>query len=539
MSSGINYLSPRQVGLVRREDSKFGEALAEFVTALGLGLSEVVLQEPLPGSLPSAVDDAIMSSGAVVLALEGNVLHEDLGAAGSLRTAQSSYSLLATYGYLSRVVESDKIIVAKQRGDPVAWPEEFGTVIALANDESSSNDLVRELKQAGLVIEAVRANPGARTFEFPAEWWRRDLQGSQKGSELPSFTEFLVDSVFNRSITQTQLNDEAREIIKGRKPLELKYHYVGWRAAKAWTSLTKDRKYGHTEHVTHIVNSLPAIIESMDLDAPCNYISLGPGGGETDAELLPVLGTHLPVQSIFLVDVSIELLQIAADVIIRNVLEPAVLQPSPRVRAMLADFEGSLKNLAPVINTDGVTNLFTLLGFTIGNGAEQQLLKSVSEGTRSGDYVLLDVRLHPHGVLPKDFCLTDDQSELLVSPYDSEALKQFGFAPVEEAADYVVRAGDESIDIKLNPEWHHKFGSPVPNSINVYVECHGLYRHEPFRKRLKIGKGSEDDPITLITLTFYDLQSLVDYIEGSGDFRVPWAKQLNGSGVLLLERTRA
>ncbi len=531
----INYRSPRQVGLVRREESKFGDALAAFVQDVGLGLTEVILRDSA-ASLHEELDDVVQASGSVIVALEGGVLHEDLGTAGVPRTAQPSHHLMLAFGYLTGAIRGDQLVVVKQQSDPVAWPEDLGPIINLADDAKSASRLVQALIGAGVIIEAVKANPGPRTFQFPAEWWRRDFQGSHAG-ETPSFTEFLVDSVFNRSITQTQLNDQAREIIKDRKPLELKYHYVGWRAAKAWTGLTKDGKYAHRAHVKHIVQNLAEIVESMDVDSPCHYISLGPGGGETDSEILPVLGALMPVRSIFLVDVSIELLQIAADEIIRGVLDPPKLRPSPRVRAMLADFEANLKNLAPIINADGTTNVFTLLGFTIGNGAEQQILKSMSEGTRDGDYVLFDVRLHTHGTLPKDFRLSESQEAELVAPYDSQALREFGFAPVEEAADYVVRASDGSIDIRLKPEWHHKFGSPVPNAINVYVQCYGLYKHEPFRKRLKIGKGAEDAPITLITLTFYDLPSLVDYIATSGDFRVCWSKGLNGSGVLLLERT--
>lgn len=219
-----------------------------------------------------------------------------------------------------------------------------------------------------------------------------------------------------------------------------------------------------------------------------------------------------------------------------------MLDPAPRVRAMLADFEDNLSKLSPVLMARDTRTLFTLLGFTIGNGSEMAVLQSLSSGTRLGDYVLVDVRLHAHGELPPDFSLTDDEHAALIEPYDSDTLREFAFSPVEEASDYAVRLDDPGIKVDLVPRWGHGYTTAVPSAINVYVECSGIYENDRFRQSLDItaprrGTPPQPEVLKLATLTFYDLPSLVKWIEEAGEFTVKWQRQFDRSGLILLERS--
>lgn len=117
-----------------------------------------------------------------------------------------------------------------------------------------------------------------------------------------------------------------------------------------------------------------------------------------------------------------------------------------------------MSKLNPILASPEVRNLYTLLGFTLGNSSELALMQSLSAGTRPGDYVLFDVRLHRYGVVDqRTFDVSDEGREALVAPYDTEALAAFAFSPVEEASDYAVRLEDESISIRLTPHWGSGF----------------------------------------------------------------------------------
>ncbi len=211
---------------------------------------------------------------------------------------------------------------------------------------------------------------------------------------------------------------------------------------------------------------------------------------------------------------------------------------------MLSDFEDNLSKLSPILMARDIRTLFTLLGFTIGNGSEMDVLKSLSNGTRTGDYVLVDVRLHSQGELSSDFSLTQHDREQLIAPYDTEILRAFAFSPVEEASDYAVRLDDPAIKVDLIPRWGHGYTTAVPSAINVYVECSGLYENERFRESMEISAPprrsrhakNQAEVLRLATLTFYHLDSLVQWIESAGEFRVVWQKAFHGSGLILLER---
>lgn len=142
MPEAINFRRPRQVALVRRDESRFGDALAVFISGIGLSLSEIVLRDSTTETLASSINAAVDSSGGVIVALEGSVLQEDVGTAGSQRTAQPINDLLIAYGYLLGRLSENQLIVVKQRADPVMWPTTLGSVLELGNDKNSSARLV-------------------------------------------------------------------------------------------------------------------------------------------------------------------------------------------------------------------------------------------------------------------------------------------------------------------------------------------------------------------------------------------------------------
>lgn len=531
----------RHVALLRDADSMFADAVRAFLISLDLTVTDILAPHSNGGggsALPHSVQAAALTAASAVLALESSTVQESFHGGRLDRVATVSAAMRDLHAYATEHFGEARLVAVKQQDDPLRWDADTYTCLPLNDEKQSAKAFLDALRSLGTTIEGRWfRSTRAYKFSFPTDWWAQVHAGDGRRSAVPSFTEFLVDSAFNRQVTQTKLADEARDQIRAQGALDLKYHYIGWKSARMWLELTKEPSYGHMPHSAELARLIPTILHAIDSSHPYNYISLGPGLGDIDVAVLSELARGaIDIEALFLVDVSIELLQIAASEIIERVLEEQVFPTMPRVRAMLADFEDSVSKLNPILASPGVHNLYTLLGFTIGNSAEQRLLQSLSAGTRPGDYVLFDVRLHRHGALDKRFELSETERRALVAPYDTDQLRAFAFSPVEEASDYAVRLDDPSISFELTPHWGSGFLTSVPSAINVYVECLGLYQHAAFLRKMRMSRVPARGPLRLATLTFYDMTSLTKWIEESGEFSVIWSQEVGEAGLILLER---
>jgi uncharacterized SAM-dependent methyltransferase len=63
-----------------------------------------------------------------------------------------------------------------------------------------------------------------------------------------------------------------------------------------------------------------------------------------------------------------------------------------RLKAVLGDFT-ELKRLSMIYEARPKPNLFTVLGNTLGNADEEQLLRALGDSMVEGDFVLLEVNV--------------------------------------------------------------------------------------------------------------------------------------------------
>ncbi|MDQ3725448.1 MAG: hypothetical protein M3335_06120, partial [Actinomycetota bacterium] len=199
------------------------------------------------------------------------MIQENFSGPASGRTAELPAGSVSLLAYALSTFSASQLLLVKQDEDPLRLDIDGLSLHRLNNDGAAAKSLRKALKRAGAVIEGQRLlmRP-AHQFESPQEWWAQELDGdaSTGAVDVPSFTEFLVDSVFNRELTQTKLKDEARKQIRAREPLDLKYHYVGWKAAKIWADLTSDDNYGHRAHIRQILNAAPDFLKHIDTGGP-------------------------------------------------------------------------------------------------------------------------------------------------------------------------------------------------------------------------------------------------------------------------------
>lgn len=513
-------------------ESEFTEAVRAYLTDLGLTVYPWKVEDP--ASLRQLMEELQRHPYAAVLPIEGQ--NPSPAETPPIGSTPSPLTVAAVELSVATLTDQRCVAVA-QVGDPVDCDGLSIEVLRVGDTQTARDGFKTRLGRAGCAIsaEVLERDQVAHAFEFPRDWWSVD--GEPQAT--PSFTEFLVDSAFNRELTQTKLKEEAMERVRNARELDLKYHYVGWKMAENWNALTDDQTYGHAAHRKALSSQIGEMAEVLPKDVAFRYVSLGSGDGKTDVEVLPALAKELTITSCFFVDVSIELLQVATDRVIRDLIETGDFSPH-HLRAVLGDFEDSLLQLSPVLSGFGERSFYSLSGFTVGNSEEQELLNSLAEGMQPGDFLLLDARLHGLGEVR---AITQEQKETLLEPYDTYAMQKFAFGPVEDLCDYTVRLEEPDIEIKYQPQIAGSLEGNVENAINIYIDVFGLYTKSAFRKKVKLpGRLASINPVEknkslrLVTLTFYDFDALARWIDKSGKFRVRWKQNLERIGIFLLER---
>jgi hypothetical protein len=525
--------------------SSFVIALTAYLTDLGLTVCSHVIDTAAAmrefiGTLASQDNQAQVA----VLPIEGQQPETD-----GRPNARESYlptMMVAAIELCSAQLSSDRCVAVAQLGDPVEYGAIAVDVVRLANSPEARTAFKHRLSAAGCTIagQLLADDQPSHQFEFPNDWWGTNGEPPT----TPSFTEFLVDSAFNRQLTQTKLQEEAMERVRNANELDLKYHYVGWKMAENWNALTDDSTYAHASHRSELSGQISDMAAFLPNDVAFRYVSLGPGDGKTDVALLPALANELTITSCFFVDVSIELLQVATNRVITDLIEKGRFSPR-HIRAVLGDFEDSLSKLAPVLSGFGDRSFFSLSGFTIGNSTERALLKSLADGMQPGDFLLMDARLHG---LVKVTSISEDQKADLLRPYNSKAMKKFAFGPVEDLCDYTVRLDDPDVSIDYEPHIGTRFTTDVSNAINVYIDAVGMYANAAFREKVGLkpittfpgvsgreAAREKKKSLRLVTLTFYDFESLAEWIDETQAFKVRWRQDLNKIGLFLLERLPA
>jgi hypothetical protein len=234
----------------------------------------------------------------------------------------------------------------------------------------------------------------------------------------------LFDKFFDAAV-DTDIEAVGREEIlahmEGGTLLPGRYLYSSDAGANNWIRLCNDPKYRHhRETVDFWANSggqnIADLIQGQlggreDLD----YISLGPGAGEKDSELVRKwLDSGMDI-FYYPYDISRPLVSRA----VHKVRDGAPPNSTSRLRvkAVLGDFN-HLKSLVDVFRHRDAPNVISLLG-SLGNlENERQFLLKLYQQMSSYDILILEVRLQSEG---------NEPAELV----DGDAALRFDFGPLE------------------------------------------------------------------------------------------------------------
>jgi hypothetical protein len=330
---------------------------------------------------------------------------------------------------------------------------------------------------------------------------------------------FRVDpSLFDgRYSTPRSVYGELERVVRA----DLQYHYSTPICAQRWLDVCDDPAYGHDALLRRITEVFPGLVDALVADrggvAGIAVTSLGPGDGSIDQRVLQAIDRSVGVHSYRALDFSFELLRRAVHRIAHT---GDFRQPFP-IDAVCGDFT-DVEGLREVIADSDAARLFLLTGLTLGNYAEDRLLRQVSEGLMSpGDYLLVDGRSHGLDPGRPASSFTFEERGDLTRSYDLETVRRFVLGPLEVATE----AGGHEIEIGYDID---RGLTTVPGAWNIVIHARDLET----TMRLT-GTPVRRDRLDLAVTTLYHTSSLGSWFPSQG-FEVVWEDSRDGTSFFLL-----
>src|SRR5664280_1649152 len=163
--------------------------------------------------------------------------------------------------------------------------------------------------------------------------------------------------------------------------------YVGLEGAKAWLAFSRDHEYRRLSGAVDVRKSILNVINRTNLDFR-TFVSLGPGDGDLDLDIITALIKTEPTLQYIPVDISDGLLLGVCEHLGSHVTIPI---------GILCDFEDRANFVTFHVNGYGRSpKLYGLLGGTFGNldTNEHRFLGSLLAGLAKDDCLLMDVGIN-------------------------------------------------------------------------------------------------------------------------------------------------
>lgn len=218
--------------------------------------------------------------------------------------------------------------------------------------------------------------------------WARKVRTGQN-RDIGKLFETYVDAALCTETT-TMARTEILKCAYEQTLIPGKYLYDSEVGADHWISLCKDPTYGFFQDGLRFWgNEAPNFVQAIkDQTGPeFDFISLGPGDGQKDLELIRAWE-----------DDELDVIYYPYDVSLRMIIETVrQIRKSAvpiKLRAVLAEFD-NLQQMKAVFDARDAPNVISLLGNSLGNVQDElTFLKNLSSIMNIGDLLLLEVRLH-------------------------------------------------------------------------------------------------------------------------------------------------
>jgi hypothetical protein len=276
----------------------------------------------------------------------------------------------------------------------------------------------------------------------------------------------VVPGYFHLGTTEQDLENAMSTAIQQHGRLPEAALYWDPRSAQTWI------KYEEPSRRRSFISSeVLAPLRGKKLDV----LSLGPGSGKKDINIL----LNVTCQWYYAVDVSYTLLEFCAENASRSLPKDIYIRP------IHADFF-DLPSLRDVYQYETNTNLFLLLGNTLGNYVEPALLGAIKRAMLPGDFLLLEVEKLTRTLQP-----IQENEIVREKKFDDPYYRNFILSPLTNR----VNLTNGQLRFRGNRRL-----TDVPDSVAVEA------RYE----------WPGQDPITITHSTYYEPARLVSYMQSSG-----------------------
>ncbi len=325
-----------------------------------------------------APDDDLALRGEEMKAVRDNVLLE-LGIARALLGRERAF-----------------IVRPSDASVPLRTATDLAGVVAATYDASDlAEDAKRALISASTSIRGTAAKLGAKPP--PARPEQADRPRRVDGVLDRGSTESLHDLADAAIYVADKRNEYFENLLSfvtaGRNVVPSKYLYWTPQGSAHWLEFCELERYRFysdslavlERHAGTVARKIIEVTKTAQVD----FVSVGSGNGVKDNLILSHLNESLnPDEYIYYYPVDISDMLIVEAV--RNALSKGLPKQHFKVKALIADF-AKLERLQAFYEDRPCPNVFSVLGNTVGNADETNLMKAIDEAMLPGDWVLMEV----------------------------------------------------------------------------------------------------------------------------------------------------
>lgn len=316
----------------------------------------------------------------------------------------------------------------------------------------------------------------------------------------------MADAALYMGDHRHEYSKELRRRLKSREIVPMKYLYRTEQASNHWLNICKKESYRYYRNslallrgkVTEISQCIIEAIGNNELD----LVSVGSGNGEKDSILLREFTKDLKENEYiyyYPVDISDTLMEEA----VRNAAGKGIKKDHLKTKALLADFT-KLSELQCIYEERPLNNVFSVLGNTIGNADEAELMSSLADAMLAGDIVIIEFNI---GKPTEDDPLLRELDNL---HHDFTPLSSIG-----------VEFNEQFLEYKLEQK-----SSSIVNGASSMLATY----------KTAIIDGDQINSIKLSIVHHYDFKQLKAKIEESLNVKTIFECQKDDVGLLVAQR---
>lgn len=331
-------------------------------------------------------------------------------------------------------------------------------------------------------------------------------------------TQMVDAALFFRDATVFAV-DEISQCITNKKVIPNRLLYKTDPGCKKWLELCGSPGYSFFQRSYNNLDSkseeICGAIISKANRTDFDFVSLGVGDGKKDGLLLSSFlkkqeeGSHLYY---YPMDINITMIERAAHNL-NQMEEFTVDKDKLRIKPFVGDFFG-IDNMELFYNYRKSPNIFSILGNTIGNGEESELIETLQGTIEENDFLIIEIN-------------TNQDSESIEKLEKSKISREHDLSPLHAIG---VPVRDEDLDYTTIRHGEINRYSIISNTLTSIAEC------QLDGRRMRRFSVPIKGKIKLSIVHYYNFESFKEHIIQSLKMDVVYQSDTGGVGLLVLHK---